>query len=159
MGHFSAPLHTVKDPDPYKYQVRMWAFSNTIHQWIGSWAFVGWMCPTFFNPPSKSNMKKWPYPTRLLRNLEPLGGGTWALARDYIFWYSLKRSISESVQRALPCVIVSDVYNDPSSHVIMQYIICDVPVHVLIDTLSIKKSLNGPGDSLFTVLHSKLLAE
>ena len=54
-----------------------------------------------------------------------------------IFWYSLKRFISESVQRALPCVVVSDIYNDPSSHVIMQYIICDVPLHILIDTLSI----------------------
>ena len=26
----------------------MWDFSNTIHQWKGSWAFMGWMCPTFF---------------------------------------------------------------------------------------------------------------
>ncbi len=40
-------LYTVKDPDPYKYQVRMWAFSTTIRQWKGSWAFGGWMCPTF----------------------------------------------------------------------------------------------------------------
>ena len=27
----TAPLHTVKEPDPYTYQVRMWAFYNTIH--------------------------------------------------------------------------------------------------------------------------------
>ena len=39
-------LHS-QNSDPYKYQVRMWAFSNTIRQWKGSWAFVGWMCPTF----------------------------------------------------------------------------------------------------------------
>ncbi len=43
-------------PDPYKYQERMWAFSNTIRQWKGSWAFVGWMCPTFVSSfPPKLN--------------------------------------------------------------------------------------------------------
>ncbi len=28
----SRSIVLVKDPDPYKYQVRMWTFSNTIRQ-------------------------------------------------------------------------------------------------------------------------------
>ena len=44
---FYAPLHTVKEPNPYKYQVRMWAFYNTTRYRKGSWAFVYWIWPTF----------------------------------------------------------------------------------------------------------------
>ena len=35
------------DSKHFTQSVRMWAFSNTIRQWKGSRAFVGWMCPTF----------------------------------------------------------------------------------------------------------------
>ena len=41
-------LHIAKEPDPYKYQVRMWAFYNTIRYRKGSWAYVSWIWPTFF---------------------------------------------------------------------------------------------------------------
>ena len=40
MGHYHASLHTVKEPDTYKDQVRMWAFYNTPHSRKESWAFV-----------------------------------------------------------------------------------------------------------------------